>query len=793
MHKINLLAGVGIGALVFAPAIEAYAQQSSAVGSIGEVVVTATKMGVTNLQKTPLSVAVVGGDDLEKARVVTLRDLPSAVPALKVVQANANPVVYIRGIGGYPGNNEPDVGIYQDGVYLGRTSIATGSNFNDLERIEVVKGPQGTLFGRNTVGGAINFISKQPPKTFKFENTLNVGNFTLIDEAFSIGGPLTDRMQASLSVGLVKREGYLDNVVPGQPNGAAADRKNVRFQLRYELTDKITNLVRADYIYTDEDWATNETLLLKTNDPRVLSCTTAGVCTFSGYAAPLTNSAVGDLTKFANFQTPHLMEQSYGINDELTWEVNEHLTIKNLAAYRTDKSVNIRPGNNTEYATGITPGYYRTHTISDELNLEHSFGALSGVAGVYYFYDYERNTTRGITAYAPPVRTALSNGSSYQDTRFPTTSKAAFISETYHFTPELAITVGARYTAEHKELDTYNTSYVYNGDYYTGSFARTASGDYVNSAPSGGPDPRTLVVFPYVKGYGTAIPALERDSNAFTPKIGVEFQATPNAFLYASATKGFKSGGFNFTARNDFGAYFNPEKIKTYEIGAKTDWFDKRLRVNVAAFRNDWQDLQVNAGLVVPESVVTIQIAANAAQARLTGYEFDVTAKPLDGLTFTASATMLPEAKYLEFKTGQAGNIVKQLLIQAKDPRENALANTYDASGNRLPNTPKVSAVFSAQKDFDLANGDGLYIKGTTQYTSATYFDPSNHPLSRRAPFSIYNMQIGYTLAGGHWDMALWGNNITDKQYFSSLRMDTFAIGTPGAPRTYGLRLNYTY
>jgi iron complex outermembrane receptor protein len=594
-------------------------------------------------------------------------------------------------------------------------------------------------------------------------------------------------------VGFVKREGYLDNVVPNQPNGAAANRQNVRLQLRNELTDKITNVVRADYIFTNEDWATNETLLVRTDDPRKINCTTAGVCTFNGYAAPLSNSIVGDLTKFANFQTPHLMEQSYGLNDEITWELNEHVTVKNLAAYRSDKSVNIRPGNNTQYATGITPGYYRTHTISDELNIEHNFGALTGFVGIYYFYDYERNTTRSISAYAPPANNSLSNGASYQDTRFPTTSKAVFFSETYHFTPELAVTVGARYTAEHKVLDTYNTSYVYNGDFYTGSFARTSTGDYVTSNPSGGPDPRTLVIFPYVRGYGSAIPALERDSNAFTPKLGIEYQATPNAFLYASATKGFKSGGFNFTARNDFGAYFNPEKIKTYELGAKTDWFDKRLRINVAAFRNDWQDLQVNAGIVVPESVVTIQIAANAAQVRLSGFDLDVTAKPLDGLTLTASATVLPEAKYLEFKTGQAGNFVKQLLIQAKDPRENALANTYDASGNRLPNAPRVSATFSAQKDFDLANGDRVYVKGTSQYTSATYFDPSNHPLSRRAPYSIYNMQIGYTSAGGHWDVALWGNNITDKQYFSSLRMDTFAIGTPGAPRTYGLRLNYTY
>jgi iron complex outermembrane receptor protein len=204
MKKLNLLAGIGVSVLALVPAKAAQAQAQPAPrassSEVGEVVVTATKAGVTNLQKTPLSVAVVGGDELAANRVVTLRDLASAVPALKITNNNSNVVVTVRGVGGYASNNEQTVGIYADGVYLGRSMSALESNFNDLDRVEVVKGPQGTTFGRNSVGGAINFISKGPSDTFEFENTLNLGNYKLVDEAFRLSGPLVgDKVKGALS------------------------------------------------------------------------------------------------------------------------------------------------------------------------------------------------------------------------------------------------------------------------------------------------------------------------------------------------------------------------------------------------------------------------------------------------------------------------------------------------------------------------------------------------------------------------------------------------------------------
>jgi iron complex outermembrane receptor protein len=797
MTKLGMLTSAAVSVLALTAPIAAHAAAAAADtgNAVEEVIVTATKTGATNLQKTPLAVAVVGGADLEQSRIVTLRDLPSAVSALKIISNNANVVVYIRGVGGFPANNEQDVSVYMDGVYLGRTSVALQSNFNDLERVEVVKGPQGTLFGRNSVGGALNFISRAPSKTFKFQNTLNLGNYNLVDEAFSVSGPISDKVQASLSFGTVKRDGYLKNVVPNMPDIASANRQNVRAQLNWEVTDNLTNLVRADYIFTHERWATNSTLLIRTDDPRYLSCNgTTLVCTYAGYASPIANAAVGDYHKVAAPVTPFNKEMAYGISDETNWKINDNLSIKNLVAYRTDKSLNYTGGNGTEYITGATHSDFHEHTFSEEINLLHTFGNLTGVAGLYYYKEFQNQVGDSLGFTAPPVRTGAGN-ESYQDTRFPTKSTAAFLSETYHFTPAVAVTVGARYTKENKQLDTLNTSFALTGGLSNNVRGATSPSSIVRNT-DGTINTQTTVIFPFILGYGSSTPALSQDVTNFSPKIGVEWQATENAFLYGTITKGFKSGGFNFTARNAFGAAFLPEKITAYEVGAKTDWFDRRLRVNLALFLNNWNNLQVNQSIAIEGLNTPVQVSSNAATAKLTGFEWDIIAKPLDGLTLTSSLTFMPTAEYSSYTTGQAVGTIKNLLIQAKDPRENAAKNTYDASGNRLINVPKTSFIFTAQKDFEVSNGGVVYIRGEYQYTSETEFDISNHPLVRRPAYELVNGSFGYNPAGGHWQFAVWGRNLGDTQYAT-----TMGAGNPpngptinvGAPRTFGVRLNYAY
>jgi len=822
-----MLAGASLAILALAAPFAARAADSN---TIGDVVVTATKTGATSLQKTPISVSVVGDQSLETDHAVTLKDLPSEVTALKITNANANVVVYIRGVGGYASNNEQDVGVYMDGVYMGRTSSVFDSNFNDLERVEVAKGPQGTTFGRNSVGGALNFITKQPSTTFQFENTLNLGNYNLIDEAAHISGPITDKLQASASIGYTKHDGYIQDVVAGVPAIGGQNRVNFRGQLKYEFNNDITNLIRVDYLYTHEDYAINSTNYISTTDPRYLSCgTTAASCASAAFPAPLADAKIGNYHYYGAAAPQITSELDYGINDELNWKLNDNISFKNLLAYRTDQNLAFYSGNGTEYMTGATATLYFQHQFSDELTMAHTFGNLKGVVGLYGWTEFEHQIGDSISytypsanptstyyyaTYAPGYNTKINGTESYQDTRFPTQSYAIYANETYQLTKDVGIIFGGRYTQEHKVLDTYNTSFIWNGGLPAGWYGSnpaapgsrgTTSANTINTyscscSLNGQTNPLTSTIFPFVLGYGgyngpgSVSPDLTQTISAFTPKLGIQWQATDNAFLYFTATRGFKSGGFSFTARNAFGATFQPEWITTYEVGAKTDWLDKKLRINVAVFRNDWTNLQVNSQTLLPNTTLPLTEASNAAGARETGLDADVTWKPWDGWTFTSSVTWLPDAIYTSYTSGQPTNFIKQLMIQNGDPKFNPVLSIYNASGNRLMNAPDVTANVTGQKDFDIGNGNTLFVRGELNYTGSTSFDISDYALGVRNPFGYGNLSAGYSSAGGHYQVELWGRNVTNVQYADTLLPGSkIPQAIPGAPATFGVRLNYTY
>ena len=763
--KSKMILGVGVTALILASNGTAVAQSTSSSNTIDEVIVTATKTGATNLQKTALAVAVVGDGALKASQATSMRDLPTLISGLKIATSNIFTTVYVRGIGGQQAG-ETDVSVYTDGVYVSANTAILGFQFNDIDRVEVVKGPQGTLFGRNSNGGAINFISKAPSNEFKLQNTLNVGNFNLVEDSFYISGALLpDRLQASLAVNRMKRDGYIKNIVPGSPDLSDGNRWGIRGQVRLQITDNLVNTLRLDGEYANEHFASQATLLRPVK--------------FNSVA----NAIVGDFRYAATNTFVFNREQTYGASDELNWTINEHLSLKSITAFRTDKSHNASDADSTEDVTnfgGVTAwkngqfanlniGASNTweHQFSQEFNLLHNFGPVSGVVGIYYFNEYVHQIGSTIAIgpakdAAPGTNPAVTRVASPRDTRVPVKSQAVFFQETWHVTPRLAIDVGARYTAERKALDTLN----YSWNMVTGV---------------------TTLLFD-IRGPAKAV----RTYNAVTPKIGVNYQLTDDAFVYASATKGFKSGGFVSSARAlGLGNEFGPETLWSYEVGAKTDWLDHRLRVNVAAFRNDWKGLQFSATI---SQNPPISGTFNAAAATINGFEADVIAKPVPTLTLTGNATFL-DTKYENF-TGNVMSAVLASFLPAGDPR--LKGGNYDASGQNLVSAPKVSVVFAAQKDFELPGGASLFARGEYQYTSETFFNPSNIPIMSQPAYSLTNASIGYNSPDGRWQAVLWGKNLSDEQYVLNVAVGGAAysphVTAPiGAPRTFGVRLNYTY
>ncbi len=753
MRRFSMLAGTALTALAFAPALAAHAQ--SADKGIGDVVVTATKTGATNLQKTAISVNVVSGADLKKSGIATFRDLELQVPSLKY-QINGSQVrIFIRGVGGFNAN-DGDVSLYMDGVFLARPTIATQASFNDLDRIEVVEGPQGTLFGRNSTGGAVNFVSKTPSKTFTFNNTLSLGNFALIDEQAAVSGPIADNMQASLAISHFEHKGFLHNAVPGVGDADSANRTAARAQVRWEVTPDITNTVRADYIYTNEFWQT-------ANIP-VANVSNGVVGAFSAFA-PLFVSHIGDMRTIVYAANPFNHEQAYGLNDELTWKLNDHLTLKSVAAGRTDQSI-AGQGSATEVAYSFGPQKYYEYQLSEEFTLIHNYGPISGVAGLYYYYDHQYYEVFAVNPGGNAKVTAASAGSvTGQNTFDPTVSRAAFIQEKYQITPTISITAGARYTQEQKGLNTYSFSEVYN----------PGAPNHLQISNTIAPQP------------GLFVADIVYNAHALTPKFGVDWQATPDMLLYATATNGYKSGGFNETGRAIGPAlFYGPEFMWAYEAGIKSDWFDHTLRVNLAYFRYQWKGLQFKSS-IGPSTVST----SNAGDARTNGLEATISYKPQPGLTVDLHATLL-DAKYVSFTAYSFPSPFTPYLPASKIVTTPG-GKVIDVSGKTLVDAPPLALSLAVQKDFDLADGADVFVRGEYQYTGKMYFDPTNFALAAQNPYSVVNGSIGYSPAHSHWTVAVWGKNMADTRYFVGNQAATIFAGAVGDPRTFGVRIQYTY
>jgi iron complex outermembrane receptor protein len=755
------MAGAALTVVALAPA---WADQSaSTAGSdtqLSEVIVSATHTGDTDVQKTPIPIDVVGGAQLTEDNLRTLTDLPDAVPSLQITHQAQNPEVYLRGVGGNNGNSDDtDVGIYLDGVYLSRPFVIMYTDFNDLDRVEVVEGPQGTLFGRNTAGGAINFISRPAPKTFEFQDTFSYGNYDLIDEAFRVGGPLADNVQASLSYSHVQHDGYQENVNPGVGNPDAANRTGWRGQVHWDITSDISTTLRADYLDTSENW--------------VISAVLASP--FTAYPDPLANSTVGNLHEVDMNHVPILNEKDFGISDEINWKFNDNLSLKSLTAHRIEHTL-ADGGDTLTVNHSALPTDVQENETTQEFNLINHFGPLSGVIGYFYFNENYNFLGQGWFDFGNP---SLSNfgGEFYQITIQPTTSQAVFFNETYQITQPFGITVGGRYTSETKGL--INTV-----NYFTVGNGLHTEAEALASNPA-----LAACVAASQPCGGNYVGNLSKTFTHFSPKVSLNLQATPDTLLYVSATNGYKSGGYNFTYA-DQSAFlppgFGPETIWDYEIGAKSDLFDHALRLNAAVFRYQWTALQF-ASLVAP----AVSTTANAGDAHLTGVELNATVKPARGWLFTGGLTWL-SSRYDNFNAYSVPGGLSGYL--AGNPNFNAAAGSLNATGNQLAGAPNLSLNITGQRDFYLQNGGDLFVRASYEYVSQTYFDPSNVPINSRPAYSLVNASGGYGWGDGRWQVALWGKNLTNKVVPSG-----FNAGSPpdefyvSDPRTYGVRINFRY
>jgi iron complex outermembrane receptor protein len=725
---------VFVGGLAALPAISVAAEGDSAAG-LQEVTVTATKTGETSAQATPLALTVFTADQLSQHAIMNIEGISANTPGVELTDLSGYTQLFIRGIGSntvYVGS-DPSSTLYIDGVYQARPLTFT-TDFLDVERVEVVKGPQGTLYGRNAVGGAINVISRTPSATPTGELQLSAGNYGEFGAQGYVSGPLGDSgIRGSLALSRYTHDFYLENVSTG--GGVEnADRYGARGQLLIPFGSATTLTLRGNYAYSSDAFG---------GDPKLL--VPIGV--------PLDDSILGNYRKVALDQPAYSTFKQYGIAADLVVRPSDTVTLRSLTAYQDFWG---RLGLDAD-SSSINMLYtiedpIRQHQFSQELNLNATWNALTYVLGAYYFTE---NDAEPLTVEVP-----IAGISNLNSGKVVVESAALYGQAEYHVTSKLSVIAGLRYTHESKDYNQWNS--------WHASAAFDPAQDA--AAPVLGPPflPPAFAVSP------------SRSWSASTPKFGINFSPADNVFTYASATRGFKSGGFDFgspTAELATTGY-NPEYLWAYEVGLKSDWLQHRLRVNVDAFLYDYSDMQVEV-FVPPANAIT----QNAATSRIKGVDLEVAARPVAALDLHASVAWL-HARYLSFPQAYVNPF-----------------GTFDASGNVLNQAPDWAYSAGASYTVGLGSRGSVFAGFDYAGQSRVFFTPANNGVGsvtgypqQQEGYGVLSARLGWNSADNRWNFAVIGLNLTQRQYVTgTVNYGAGVAGRPGDPRTVRGQLTYKF
>jgi iron complex outermembrane receptor protein len=740
--------GAITGAILSSLGIQAIHAQSSAsqleASRLEEVVVTARKTE-ESLQRVPVSVSAISGEELAQRSLDNLSAVGQSTPNFLFGERGASGrgsgVIFIRGVGqtDVRPTYDPAVGVYVDGVFLGRMQ---GNNLNtmDLERLEVLRGPQGTLFGKNTSGGAVNIVTRQPDLSDFFGKVQLVGGSRdRFDALGNVNVPLSDGKAALLlSASRRKQDGY-GSRADGQ-NMGSTDRTSGRVSLRWKLTDQLSALFAADGETYDE---TNSVFKLISVYPAAPPIAALNAFTPLKYDSRWLSTS--DFSNFAGGPNSSRGDLS-GASLTFDYETGP-VTLKSISAYRrntvhSDQDADLSPITILdEYDASWQDQYSQELQASGE-----SFGdRLAWVAGLYYFHEAIRNKVD-----FPLVTPLFGFSRSFSNDHDVTNeSVAAYGQGNYSLTDELRLTAGVRYTHDEKEVKRRNLAY-----------------------PSG-----TLLEPELTKSSG---------SNDVSPRVGLDYQWTDTVMTYVSAAKGYKAGGFNGRASNNAGFNeYEPEKVLTYELGLRSDLLNRRLRFNATAFYSDYSDLQlqISGSTTVNGAPAPFNIVSNVPKARITGGELELEVLPTDGLKLSTHLG-ITDAKYTDLPTSAQFTAARLI-----------------TENSRFVYTPKTSASVAAE--YATLVTDGVLATGRVDYAykSTIHYDLANSPLLRQKPYGLLNARLTFEHQSKGWALSLFGTNLTNRHYIIGGFDDAdtpnpglgFAFVNMAPPREWGVSAQWRF
>ena len=579
----------------------AFAQQVAAPDAgLEDIVVTARKRE-ERAQDTPVSVTVFTADSLAAAGINSFVGIAQRTPNLhygNYGDLKLSPTS-LRGIVGGAGSAgaDPAIGFYVDEVFVGQ-GVGANLDLYDLAQVEVLRGPQGTLFGRNTIGGVISMTTKRPAEELEFSATGEVGNYDYFRGGVSVSGPIVgDRVLGKIALIGQSRGGTDYNEV--------LDRRvntqgfwNSRGQLLFNFSPDTSLLLTGEYRRVDQESLIFETLSYNENS--------LFVAVLDAYGYPR-NEDPFDRVVQSDVRTKETLNAHSIAATFKTRVRNANLTFIGAYQYHDYYSYTDTDRSPLEWAYDGDPETVKR--LSGELRLDGSNGPVDWITGVYVFNQRSSNQSfvdLGIdlaNLFGDPSIAGLRTGS---DGTLTTNSFAGFASLTWRFSDRFDVTVGGRYTVDDKRID------------------------YTQFDPVG------------LLGGSAALRA-SASWGEFTPNFNVRFHVTPDVLAYGAVSKGFKSGGFNDALGDADGIAFDPETLWNYELGLKSTLFDRRLQANIAVFRMDWDDIQITQD--DPSTPIYDPIIGNGGKARSQGIEVELLARPLEALTLGANLAIL-DAKY---------------------------------------------------------------------------------------------------------------------------------------------------
>ncbi|HET9637830.1 MAG TPA: TonB-dependent receptor [Allosphingosinicella sp.] len=694
-----------------------------------DIVVTARRRA-ENLLDVPIAVTAYQGEALERSGAIDITDLSDTTPNVTIETSrgtNTTLTAFIRGVGQQDpvAGFEAGVGLYLDDVYLNRPQAAV-LDIYDVERIEVLRGPQGTLYGRNTIGGAIKYVTRRLSELPTFSARANLGTYRQADLILSASTPVAEGFKIGGSVARLTRQGFGDNLTTGREN-YNRDLWAARATVELDPADGISIRFSGDYTKDNSNPRGGHRLI-----PGLLS------------GAPVLADVYDSRGALV---APKQEIEAYGGAAHIDIELTDAITLRNITAYRRDRSATPIDFDALPAADVDVPAIYRNRQFSNEFQILLNTDKLNGVMGVYYLnananniFDVVLGTTGAVLGL--PGFTASTFGD--VDTR----TWAVFGDFTYDISDMIHLSLGGRYTTD----------------------KRTAT--IIRKNLLGGASPA-------LGGAGVQLGALTSNFtgsetfNQFTPRASISFTPSDDHNLYASYSKGFKGGGFDprglSTAAPDLNGngvreaneifdyfLFEPEQVTSYEIGYKASLFDRRLRLAIAGFYADYKDVQVpgSVGAVIGGIPTFVGVTTNAGAASFKGIEVESLAtlyRGDDGSRFTFAGTLgYLDAQYDEFITNVPGTGPVDV-----------------ADFRRIQNTPKWT--LSGTLDYSTPiNGGTLNASTTLSWRSKTFQFETPSPFLDQEGYALWDANLSWTSRNDRWTIGLHAKNILDKQYITS-------------------------